>query len=94
MYEVQKNVPLPKADRSNQPRKLKYPFEDMEVGDMFFVPNKTKNTLAIYASHQSRKLKRKFSTRLTYMVHLDEGWVPCEADDLGAVQGVGVWRVE
>lgn len=94
MYTVIKDVPIPSVDRSNQPRKVKYPFEAMDVGDMFFVPNKTKNTMAIYASFQSRKLGRKFSTRLTHMVHLDDGWVPCAPDDMGAVQGIGVWRTE
>lgn len=93
MYTLNKNVPIPKPDRPPPPTARKYPFEEMEVGDMFFVPHKTKNTLAIYASTMSRRLERKFSTRLTHMVLLDDGWVPCEADDIGAVQGIGVWRV-
>tara|TARA_R110000868_G_scaffold261331_3_gene519425 strand:+ start:3721 stop:4005 length:285 start_codon:yes stop_codon:yes gene_type:complete len=94
MYTLNKNVPMPKPDRPPPVTVRKYPFEEMGVGDMFFVPNKTKNTLAIYASYQSRKLERRFSTRLTYMVLLDDGWVPCDPGDIGAVQGIGVWRLE
>lgn len=94
MYEITKNVPIPKADRPVPPAKRVYPFEDMDVGDMFFVPTKGKNNIAIYASRVGRKLGRKFSTRRLHMVELDDGWVPCEPDDMGSVQGIGVWRVE
>lgn len=94
MHTIHKNVPIPKAERSAPPVRRKYPFEAMDVGDMFFVPHRTKNTLAIYASTIGRKLGRKYVTRLTHMVELDDGWVPCDANDMGAVQGIGVWRVE
>lgn len=92
MLPVQKKVPLPKAMRPATTSRRKYPFDEMDVGDMFFVPHKEKNTLATHASAVGVTLGRKFRTRLTYMKETREGWVPCAADDKKAVIGVGVWR--
>lgn len=92
MLPVQKKVPLPDTLRLNKPARRKYPFDQMEVGDMFFVPNKDKNTLATHASTVGAATGRKFSTRLTYMCMAHDGWTPCESDEAGAVLGVGVWR--
>ncbi len=94
MHEVQSGVPIPKAMRSSTGKRRKYPFEDMEVGDMFFVPDKKKNTLATHASTTGKALGRKFSTRLTFMKQTDDGWVSCDPDDEDAVRGVGVWRTK
>lgn len=91
MYEVQKNIPKPKTRRLNGPPR-KYPFREMDVGDMFFVPNKTKNTLMTIASTEGKALGRKFSTKLCFMRVGSEGWMTCEPKDKGAVQGIGVWR--
>lgn len=93
MFEVHKNVPQPKAARVTPAPRRKYPFEDMELGDMFFVPYKTKNTLATHASTVGKKLGRKFSTQLIHMVADDGNWELVGADDPGAVLGIGVWRV-
>jgi hypothetical protein len=92
MFEIQKNVPVPKTRRLNAPPR-KYPFREMEVGDMFFVPNKTKNTLMTLASTEGRNLGRKFSTKLCFMFNHAGHWEPCEPGTRGAIQGVGVWRV-
>lgn len=89
-YNVQKNTPLPKAKGPARPRK--YPLADMAVGEMFFVPNLEKNTLVQYVSAMGRELKRKFSTRLLWMVKKKGVWVPATAETPRAVQGVGVWR--
>lgn len=94
MHEVLKNVPIPKTVRMIAPVRRKYPFDDMEVGDMFFVPNKSKNTLATHASTVGKALGRKFVTRLTYMVETPDGWEQANPTDLDAVQGVGVWRTQ
>ena len=40
MYEVEKNIPLPFIFRIE---KRKYPFEEMEVGDSFFITLKEKD---------------------------------------------------
>lgn len=92
MFEVRKDVPIPKAMSPKPPARRKYPFETMGVGGMFFVPHKAKNTMAPHASSVGRKLGRKFVTRLTHMLEGPKGWEPCAASDAGAVLGIGVWR--
>lgn len=92
MLQVFKNVPVPKTMRTMTGARRKYPFDTMEVGDMFFVPDRTKNTLATHASTVGRKLGRKFITKLAFMRMTKEGWKPCEGGVTGAVLGVGVWR--
>ncbi len=89
-YQIQKHVPLPKARGAGAPQK--YPFREMAVGDMFFVPNLEKNTLIQYASAVGKELGRKFATRLVYMVKRKGVWVPAKADTVRAVRGVAVWR--
>lgn len=60
---------------------------------MFFIPNKTKNTIGTHASTVGKKLGRKFATRLVYMKgNEQDGWENCTAQDEGAVLGIGVWR--
>lgn len=94
MLQIQRNVPLARAIRKVSPASRKYPFADMKVGDMFFVPDKTRNTLTTHASTVGKALGRKFVTRLTYMVETKTGWVQAAAGDKGAVLGVGVWRMK
>lgn len=94
MFELQRGVPIPPVKRSVTPVRRKYPFEDMQVGDFFFVDGKTKNTLGTHVSTVGKELGRKFSTRLTFARKNKSGWEICEPGDKGAVQGVGVWRVE
>ena len=60
MYEVSKNVPIPKTARPGPSPRRCYPFEDMEVGDMFFIPNKSKNTFTTQASTAGKLFGRKF----------------------------------
>jgi hypothetical protein len=95
MFQLQRNVPIPSTIRPNaKGRRKKYPFEDMKVGDMFFVANKTKNTLGTHVSLVGKELGRTFATRLTYMREHNGKWQPCEADEDGATLGIGVWRTE
>lgn len=99
MLSIIKNVAIPKTNRSSATsRTRKYPFAEMEVGDMFFVPNKTKNTLTTLTSTAGRKLGKKFVTRLTHMIEQDDGtWEPVTPGaplDTTAVLGIGVWCSE
>lgn len=94
MYELQKNVPIPQAVRTSPPARRKYPFDDMSVGDMFFVPHRSKNTLGTHVSTVSKQLGHRFVTRLTFMRPTEDGWKLCDPTDLKAVQGIGVWRTE
>jgi len=94
MHSIQKSVPIPKKARPALPSRRKYPFHEMEVGDMFFVPGKKKNTMATHASTTGKKLGRKFVTRMAWMRETLEGWEVCDKDHEDAVQGIGVWRTE
>lgn len=72
----------------------KYPFTKLAVGDMFFIPDRSENTFAAYASQFGRKLGWSFSTRLCWCRQevKDGPWLLCKEEDDGAVQGIGVWR--
>jgi hypothetical protein len=94
MFELQDNIPLPPpVRRPRQARRRKYPFEDMTIGQHFFVEGKTKNTLGTHVTTVGKQLGRKFSTRLCFMRKVRGNWRLCDPTDEGAVQGVGVWRV-
>jgi hypothetical protein len=80
MFKIKKNVTMPAPQRST------YPFQDMGLGDMFFVPEMnednidgTRKKLSSAASMASKRLGRKFSTQ----VISEDGQL-----------GVGVWRTE
>jgi hypothetical protein len=94
MHDIQRNVPIPKTHRPEGSVRRKYPFEDLEVGDMFFVPGKTKNTLMSHVSTVGKRLRRKFITRMTFMIETQRGWKQVKPDTEGAIQGIGVWRVK
>lgn len=94
MHGVLKNIPVPRALRASAiGRPRKYPFEEMDVGDMFFVPYRSKNNMATHASTVGKQLDRKFATRLIQMIETNDGWMLCPQDAPGAVTGVGVWRM-
>lgn len=94
MLAIQKAVPLAKVARIGTSLRRKYPFEELEVGEMFFDPDHKKNKLTTHASATGKKLGRKFKTRLCYMVDCDGLWTLAEEGDEGAVLGVGVWRTK
>ena len=51
MYEIEKGVPMP-------PSKTLYPFAQMEIGDSFFVPNKTTSSFSgTIANRRPKKFK-------------------------------------
>jgi hypothetical protein len=90
MYEIIDNVPIPTSIRMGR---RKYPFDTLNVGSMFCIPGKTKNTMGTHASTIGKRLNRRFQTKLIYMTETDMGWMPAEADAKGAELGIGVWRV-
>lgn len=91
MYEVQKGVPIPPRELPPRGNRL-YPFETMQVGEMFFVPNRQKNNLGGYVWAAAKRYKRRFSTRMTYMRQEDSKWVQTTKDDPSGVRGIAVWR--
>jgi hypothetical protein len=95
MYVVQKNIPIPAPIAGPRAAgRRKYPFEQLDVGDMFFVPNRAKNRLTTHASTVGKQLGRSFRTRLLYMVDNGGAWAPATKDTPDAVLGIGVWREE
>lgn len=92
-YEICSKIPVPEVARQQQYISRKYPYDKLAVGEMFFIPHRTKNNLSTHTSTVGKLLKRKFVTRLTHMVQKNHGWVLCSADTSGAVLGIGVWRV-
>lgn len=59
--EIEKGVPIP--DKAG--RKVKYPLDDMDVGDSFFVPDADHQDISpvIAARRRARKWTRQFTTR-------------------------------
>lgn len=93
MFRVQKNVPIPPLVRNPANIKRTYPYHTMKVGDFFFAPNMSKNTLSSHASTTGHKMGRTFVTRLTYAYQDTKGdWKLCDEHHEGSVRGVGVWR--
>ena len=78
---------LPIPDPARNPQR-KWPWATMKVGEMFFSPNHTTNTMTTLAWSTGKKLGRKFTTRLVWM----NKHGLCKETDRGAVQGIGVWR--
>lgn len=87
-------VPLTRVRRPGVGPERKYPFETMKVGEMFFLAERERNTMVPHASATGKKLGKKFATRMCHCRLVKGVWTPCEPDEKGAVQGVGVWRTE
>ena len=59
-FEIEQNVVMPE-------KHARYPFNQMEVGDSFFVPegaNTPRQNTSSAASYAGHRLGRKFTTRL------------------------------
>lgn len=82
MYEIKKNVPVPEKQHGGG-RPQKYPFAEMDVGDMFFVPcapkDYTKTRSAVSSSARLR-VRRSLQDR-QFTIRKQEG-------------GVSVWRIK
>lgn len=62
-FEVEKNIPIPKM-KTGPGRSSIYPWEELEVGDSFFVPGKTPKQMSGLASSRSKRGDGvKFKTR-------------------------------
>ena len=94
MYPIVSDVVVPKALRAQSTRRRKYPFADLEAGQMFFVPDRKVNNMSAHASTVGKELGRKFHTQMTYMRLTKKVWRPCDPEAGGAVLGIGVWRVK
>lgn len=95
MVEVMKGIKLPRP-KVMKKRETKYPFATMAIGACFFLPDKTTDAFATYASMWGRRLKRKFSTRTVAALWNKEtsAWEIVDVGTKGSTVGVGVWRVK
>lgn len=64
-YTIESNIPLPKRCCPNGGRKLIYPFDKMNIGDSFFISDKSKMRVVAQSacSYQRRHKGYKFVTR-------------------------------
>ena len=85
-------MPRPKIIRP-EAEERKYPLATMAVDEMFFVEGMVPAVLAAHVSRRGRALGRKFKTQQVYMKMKRGTWQLCQADEAGAVLGVGVWRI-
>jgi hypothetical protein len=58
MYEIEDGVPMP-----NPRRNSKYPFDRMQVGQSFSVPEADANSMRVAARYHASKTGAKFSVR-------------------------------
>lgn len=56
MYEIEKSIPFPHEAK-------KYPFDEMDVGDSFFVPNKKSGAISGSKQIAQRRTGFKFVCR-------------------------------
>jgi len=62
-FPIDENVPLITTTKASQ-KYARYPFEQMEVGDSFFVPDDKDERAAAEHAHNYAKMRScKFSTR-------------------------------
>lgn len=73
-FEIEKNVPMPEKHV-----RWKYPFDQMEVGDSFFVVNKDTTQMSALCKRAGKRLTARFTTAKA---------------ERGAEVGVRVWRME
>lgn len=89
MISIQSGASLP--PRRSDGRRI-YPFAYMQPGDMFFVPDKPRNTMMSLVSAAGRRYGFVFRTRHIHMRKIDDAWVPCSPQDADANLGVAVYR--
>lgn len=89
-FAIIKDVPL--APLVRRQRRRKYPFDEMAVGDMIFIPGA--RSISPYVSAVGKKLRFKLTTRRLNMKLTKKGWKPCRPFDKGVTFGTGVWRTK
>jgi hypothetical protein len=72
-YRIDKNIPLPENIKSSV-----YPWEEMEVGDSFFVPGGKISTISVAANYRGKTTGEKYV---------------CRYVSNGTDSGVRVWRL-
>jgi len=93
MFNIVKDHPIPPIVRARAatPRK-KYPVDKMDVGDSFFVADRTVRRVSAYISRITKNLQGTFETRPGHGIENDGKWLPAEAEAPGTTKGTWVWR--
>ena len=83
MIAINKGVEIPRSRRERQ----KYPFNEMEIGDSFFVPSEDQNerrkiVARLLGNVRSSRIEKKFTTRVM------------SNDPIARMPGVRIWRVK
>ena len=95
MFQLQRDVPPPRGRRiRDDDARKKYPFESMQIGHFFFVPNRKHSSIRTYFITAGQKHGIKFRSEQIHARQIDDRWQQCEQGDEGATPGVGVWRIE
>ena len=71
MLTIDKNIPFPRANMS---RKIKYPFDEMEVGDSFAVKFETieqARRIQVNLNNGTNKCRRLLKQDKEFATHLD-----------------------
>lgn len=63
-FKIEDGIAIP-AERQPRTRRAKYPWNELEVGQSFFVEGSSARSMGSTASHAGRRLKRKFIARST-----------------------------
>lgn len=61
-FKIEDGYAIP-AERQPRTRRAKYPWNELEVGQSFFVDGARLRSMSSTASHAGRRLKRKFIVR-------------------------------
>ena len=83
-FQIQKNVPIPNAG-GRAPR-TEYPFEQMEVGDSFFVPGMTVKKMSGQVGYWKKTMGMNFAIRAVTEDYMNDDGEVVSGD------GVRVWR--
>ena len=75
------------APKPKTPPNSKYPFNDLEIGHMFFVTEKKAAQFRVHASKQGKALGKKFKVM---DMTAEEALTKLNINEAG----IGVWRIE
>ena len=99
--QIQRGIPKPPVDRKPKNPKRVFPvMQDMQPGDMFFLPNRNSRQVSAYVSRITKDLPGKFEVMQTWgrkpLPTEDRSleWVITTECAPGATRGVGVWRTK
>ena len=92
--KIQSGTPKPKVNRAPKNPHRVFPVRDMAVDDWFFLPHRKARPVSAYLSRVARELPGTFAAMRVHARQETLDWKLCEPTDVGANEGVGVWRTK